>query len=139
MEAKIREYELQKQKFEEEREQMASKFQKSLSMLQDLKSSHQTLEHQNREKEEKIGKMREEHTSQTRELKKNLERKYQEDVQSFQSSYMQRFEMKKNNQSREGSVEKSPVKNEKSNDAAIRALEEVSSLKEEIRRLTSSL
>ena len=53
---------------------------------------------------------------------------------------MQKFEKNKNI-SREGSVEKSrsPVKNKGMDDAGLRALEEVSSLKEEIRRLTSSL
>ena len=69
MESKIRELESNKNRFDEERDAMASKFQQSLAMLQELKQSHQSIETQKKDKEQEIQSLKESHKSQTREIK----------------------------------------------------------------------
>ena len=71
---------------------MASKFEQSLKMLQDLKQSHTSLEKTHTMKIKEAEEAKERYDSQTRQLKTDLNKKYQEDIQHFQQSYMQRFD-----------------------------------------------
>ena len=73
---------------------MASRFQQSLQMLQELKQSHQQLHDSNIYKEKEIKLVKERQQSETRELEKNLQSKYQGDLKDFQASYMQQFDQK---------------------------------------------
>lgn len=67
---------------------MASRFQQSLQMLQELKQSHQQLHDSNISKEKEIKLVKERQQSESRELEKNLQSKYQGDLKDFQASYM---------------------------------------------------
>jgi hypothetical protein len=70
---------------------MASKFQQSLQMLQELKASHQTLDTQKQKAVKELGAAKERHDSQSKELKVELHKKYQSDIKEFQQSFMERF------------------------------------------------
>ena len=53
-------------------------------MLQDLKQSHNTLETQKKQTHKELKKEKERFDSQTKELKIELQKKYQNDIKEFQ-------------------------------------------------------
>jgi hypothetical protein len=52
-------------------------------MLQELKASHQTLDSQKSKAEKEVGAVKERYDSQSKELKVELHKKYQNDIKEF--------------------------------------------------------
>jgi hypothetical protein len=92
MERRIHELTLKQSQFEQERENMASKFQQSLQMLQELKHSHETLTQSNASKDREMKQERERFNSQTKDLKESLVKQYHDEVKHVQSSYIKKFD-----------------------------------------------
>ena len=80
MEDRINELSRRTTEYELERESLASKFQQSLKMLQDLKQSHDTLAQSNMQREQELSKERERFESETKLIKQSLAQQFQQEI-----------------------------------------------------------